>query len=85
MRIPLLLVSFAILATSASAEDIKPEKITEVKAGSVFIRNQIETHKFSGSGFVISADADSLLIATNAQVISPDEYPSCPPRSCWRN
>lgn len=79
MRIPLLLVSFAFLAASASAEDIKPEKITEVKAGSVFIRNQIETHKFSGSGFVISADADSLLIATNAHVISPEEYAKLPP------
>ncbi len=79
MRILLSVVTLVMLAAGAFAQDIKPEKIADVKASSVYIRNAVEAHKYTGSGFVVSAEGDSLLIATNAHVISPAEYSKLTP------
>jgi S1-C subfamily serine protease len=67
------MLTFVIAASALAQEGIKPEKIAEIKSASVFIRNQSGTQKSSGSGFVVSSTADSLLIATNAHVVAPDD------------
>jgi S1-C subfamily serine protease len=71
MRRPFaLVVGFVLVLSCARADDIAPETVTAVKRGTVFLRVQGTGWKGSGSGFVIAADKDTVLIATNHHVIS---------------
>jgi S1-C subfamily serine protease len=80
MRTAIPLVLLAALATPVPAQEgLKADKVAAVKAASVYVRTHIEQRKFTGSGFVVAADATSILIATNAHVVTLDEYAKLPP------
>jgi len=73
MRIPATSIFVVAFAASAFAQDgIKKEKMAEIKAASVFIRNQSGPYNSSGSGFVVSSTDEYLLIATNAHVVDSE-------------
>jgi S1-C subfamily serine protease len=62
-----------IIAQTQADDAIPPDTVTAVKKATVFIRVQVGSMKASGSGFVVSADKDSVLIATNFHVLTPLE------------
>jgi S1-C subfamily serine protease len=67
-----LAFGLALLSGSTRADDaIPPETVDAVKKATVFVRVQVGASKGSGSGFVVSADKDSVLIATNYHVVNP--------------
>lgn len=67
LAVGLLLVSVAL----AAADDGIPAKtLAEIKAATVFIKMETVRTAGSGSGFVIQADKDSVLVVTNYHVIS---------------
>ena len=75
MHRPLVLAAGLLLAVAqAHAQDaIPPDTVAAVKRATVFVRVEAGASKGSGSGFVVSADKDSVLIATNYHVINPLE------------
>jgi len=73
-RLPIALLGIVFCAPQTSAQDtISPETVAAVKHATVFVRVQGSNWKASGSGFVIAADKDSVLIATNHHVIALPE------------
>jgi S1-C subfamily serine protease len=73
---PRLLAVVAFLAAistpAASADDsLTPEVVAAVKRATVYIKVKGPSGMASGSGFVISSEKDSVLVATNHHVISP--------------
>lgn len=67
---------FAVLALGsvvAAQDAIPPEALASVKQATVFIQVSGPNHKATGSGFVVKADGDTLLIATNHHVIGLPE------------
>ncbi len=68
-----------IFADTARTDDaIPPDTVAAVKHATVFVRVQGPTWKASGSGFVVSTDKDSVLVATNYHVIAPADYDKKP-------
>lgn len=69
--------SRAIIATlfipvDARAQDaIAPKTLAAIKRATVFVKVEAPGHSVSGSGFLITADADSALAVTNYHVIEP--------------
>lgn len=75
VRTLIMAVGIAHFAASARTDDSIPaETVDAVKHATVFIRVQGRNWKATGSGFVIAADKDSVLVATNYHVISPPEF-----------
>lgn len=69
---PFALVLLCALVASARADDgIPPDTVDAVKRATVFLRVQGPNWKASGSGFIVAADKDSVLVATNFHVVSP--------------
>src|SRR5436190_7676957 len=63
-----------LVAAPVRADDaIPPDTVVAVKRATVFVRVQGPNWKGSGSGFVVSAEKDTVLIATNYHVISSPE------------
>jgi S1-C subfamily serine protease len=71
--LPLVLIA-AFAGTAFSQDGLKPEKVAEIKSACVYVKTQIEPRKFTGSGFVVAADATALIVATNAHVVALEEY-----------
>lgn len=81
MRPVALAAGFLALVALARADDgIPPETVDAVKKATVFVRVQGANWKGSGSGFVVSADKDSVLVATNYHVIASPEFEKKQPR-----
>jgi S1-C subfamily serine protease len=76
------LIRFAalvLLAAHARADDaIPPETVDAVKKATVFVRVQGTGWKASGSGFVVAAEKDYVLVATNYHVIASPEFEKKP-------
>jgi S1-C subfamily serine protease len=63
-----------LFGAGANADDaIPPETVAAVKHATVFIQVSGTGFKASGSGFVVRADKDTALVATNYHVISTPE------------
>jgi len=67
----LALVFFAFLPTARGDDTIAPETIDMVKKATVFIRVDGDSWGITGSGFAITADDKSVLVATNKHVAVP--------------
>src|SRR5581483_12400522 len=52
-------------------DSIAPETVQAVKKATVFVRVEGDGWTVSGSGFVVSADAGTVLVATNHHVAVP--------------
>ncbi len=72
--VALSLVSLALLAVAARAEEaIPPETVAAIKAATVFVKVEVVglSGSVSGSGFVIKTEGDSAYVVTNHHVIEP--------------
>ncbi len=70
--VALSLLSLALLAISARAEDaIPPEMVDAIKAATVFVKVEAEGGSGSGSGFVVKTEGNSAYVVTNHHVIEP--------------
>jgi S1-C subfamily serine protease len=78
-----LAVGFLILATKPTRADdaITPETVTAIKAAAVYIRVEGDGWGGSGSGFVVAADKERVLVITNHHVavrLPPNAKPKPP-------
>lgn len=70
-RLIALAAGLALLTSSISAEDaIPPETVVNVKRATAYIRAEGANWKGTGSGFVVSVNKDTVLLATNYHVVS---------------
>ncbi|MCE9563837.1 MAG: serine protease [Planctomycetes bacterium] len=75
LRSLILAAGLGFIITQTQAQDAIPaDTVVAVKKATVFVRVQAGPLKGSGSGFVVSADKDSVLIATNYHVIAGAEF-----------
>jgi S1-C subfamily serine protease len=75
VRPVVLAFGFLILVAATRADDgIPPETVDAVKKATVFVRVQGSNWRGSGSGFVVWADKDSALVATNYHVVASPEF-----------
>ncbi len=73
------LVALALLAVSVRADDtIPPDTVAAVKRATVFVRVQGVGWKGTGSGFVVAADKDGVLVATNYHVVAAPDFDKKP-------
>lgn len=68
-RLVPLCVGLALLTTSTRGEGISPDTVVAVKRATAFVRVEGKTWKGTGSGFVVSANKDAALVATNYHVV----------------
>ncbi len=79
-RLLALTASMTVLVPAARADDaIAPDTVGAVKKATVFIRVEGNGWSVSGTGFVVSADAGTVLIATNDHVAAPTPPPGSRP------
>jgi S1-C subfamily serine protease len=69
-RLLALAVGLALLAGPARSQDIPPDTVAAVKRATAFVRVEGSNWKGSGSGFVVSANKDTVLLATNYHVVA---------------
>jgi S1-C subfamily serine protease len=75
----MLFATLVLLAAYGRADDsIPPETVDAVKKATVFVRVQGAGWKASGSGFVVAAEKDYVLVATNYHVIASPEFEKKP-------
>jgi hypothetical protein len=73
MRFPLVAALLLLAVTSVAAEDtIPPETLTKIKNATVYVKVEGAGMSGSGSGFVIKADGDTVLVVTNQHVVEPE-------------
>ena len=76
IRLVSLAAGLVALATTARGDDaITPETVEAVKKATVFVRVEGDDWAATGSGFVVAADDNRALVATNHHVIAPDRRP----------
>ncbi|MFO0956052.1 MAG: trypsin-like peptidase domain-containing protein [Isosphaeraceae bacterium] len=66
------LVAAVVSGTAVAEDSIPAETVVALKRATVFVRVESPSGKGSGSGFVVRAEKDSVLIATNMHVIARD-------------
>ncbi len=67
----LFTVSVALPAVAPADDGIPPKTLADIKAATVFIKMETARVTGSGSGFVIQADKDGVLVVTNEHVVRP--------------
>src|SRR5262245_44363561 len=56
-------------------QTIDPQVLAQVKDATVFVKFKVGRIQGSGTGFVIKATSDTVLIRSNRHVVAPDELP----------
>ena len=67
-----------LVAYARSDDAIPPDTVVAVKKATVFIKVESADGKATGSGFVLAADKDSVLIATNYHVVASSDFDKKP-------
>ncbi|WP_439629545.1 S1C family serine protease [Gemmata sp.] len=74
VRLSALAAWFLLVPAHLRADDgISPATVTALKRATVFVRVEGAGWKATGSGFVVAADKDSVLVATNHHVVALPE------------
>lgn len=72
-RIGLCLILGLVSQTARADEAIPIETLKAIKAATVFVKTEIGRTVYSGSGFVMKVEGDSILVVTNDHVVTHEE------------